>query len=113
MLRRELLKLLPGLALAPALAISGASQAQMKPDAPKVDLGLNLAPVTYWTTEHVFANLAKSASRWRLQELNGRFSWDLQIPPMSQDGYPSKSQVALSLSRFWSSLPLDSTWPRH
>ena len=43
MLRRDLLKLLPGLALAPALSVSGAAQAQRKPDAPSAGLGLNLA----------------------------------------------------------------------
>ena len=110
MLRRELLKLLPGLALAPALSVSGPAQAQRKPDAPSAGLGLNLAPVTYWTSEHVFANLAKSASRWRLQELNGPFSWDLQIPLVSQDGYPLEIPSG-SFVEYLSGLHTPSTTP--
>lgn len=84
MLRRDLLKIIPGLAVAQAFAGAKAFAADGK-----FEVGINLAAVTYWTTEHAFSNLAMSASRWRLQEFNEPFSWDLPLPPMTPSGYPT------------------------
>ena len=80
MKRRDLLKLLPALALP--------MPARAAPRPAPLSLGLNLAPVTYWSTEHPFNNLALSASRWRLQPVDAPFSWDLPLPPATPDGYP-------------------------
>lgn len=89
MKRRDLLKLVPTLATA-AFLPQAAAWGQSRPASTGLasGLGMNLAPVTYWSTEHPFRNLASSASRWRLQQVDGPFSWDLALPPSTQDGYP-------------------------
>ncbi|MDM9624618.1 hypothetical protein QTL95_01840 [Rhizobium sp. S152] len=51
-------------------------------------VGMNLAPTDYYSNEMPFANLAKLASRWRLQD-QGPFSWDLPLPPLTEDGCPT------------------------
>lgn len=89
MKRRDVLKLLPALGLPMAFSLhSRAGHAASSGPVANAKIGMNLAPVTYWSTEHPFCNLAMSASRWRLQEINGPFSWDLPLPPSSPDGYP-------------------------
>ncbi|MXQ13733.1 hypothetical protein GR328_20180 [Microvirga makkahensis] len=54
----------------------------------RAGLGINLAEITYWTTEHPFTNLALHASRWRTQPRGKPFTWDVPLPPMTDDNYP-------------------------
>ncbi|MDI6027526.1 hypothetical protein QBK99_15140 [Corticibacterium sp. UT-5YL-CI-8] len=86
--RRSLLKLATGLIAASVCAPGARAQKGAIVAAGGQRLGMNLAPVTYWSTEHPFSNLALSASPWRLQEINGPFRWDLELPPSTADGYP-------------------------
>lgn len=87
--RRDLLKLIPGAATASLLSKDRAhAQSVEYPPRLRGKLGLNLSPVTYYTTEHPFRNLAQSASRWRLQQIGGPFLWDLPLPPLTPAGYP-------------------------
>jgi hypothetical protein len=87
MQRRDLLKLISALTLSQQPWTTAAS-AQIPARTAGRKIGINLSPVTYWSTEHPFRNLALSASRWRLQENEGAFSWDLPLPPLNDEGYP-------------------------
>jgi hypothetical protein len=51
-------------------------------------LGLNLAGLSYWASEQPFTNLAMGAARWRLQERDKPFDWNLPFAADSQ-GYPT------------------------
>lgn len=96
--RRDVLKLFPAMA-----AASLSSQSDMHAQSQNVrtrKVGLNLAPVTYYTTEHPFRNLALSASRWRLQEIGGPFLWDLPLPPSTPTGYPLTVPAGYYLESF-------------
>ncbi|WP_246160240.1 hypothetical protein [Aureimonas fodinaquatilis] len=81
--RRQLLKLIPA-----TLAASAVMRFLPSHAAERSPLGINLAGVPYWTSEHPFTNLATSASRWRLQPRDRPFTWDEPLPPMTEDGYP-------------------------
>jgi hypothetical protein len=85
--RRDVLKVLSGLALGPICAPRGVAHAQQSPSR-QWSLGINLAGLRYWATEQPFSNLATAASRWRLQVIGAPFTWDLPLPPMSPEGYP-------------------------
>jgi hypothetical protein len=87
MRRRNALKMLSGLALAPVFSGVDAVFAGNVHAGP-LDLGINLAGLPYWTTEQPFSNLATAASRWRLQDIDAPFSWDFPLPPMSAADYP-------------------------
>lgn len=110
MRRRDLLKIFPAAFVARALvpAPSFAQSATTKTGY----LGINLAPTAYYSTEMPFTNLASLASRWRLQD-NGPFSWDLPLPPMTADDYPSLVpegaflETFLLFTRFRKSLSAD------
>lgn len=103
MKRRDILKLLSGLALpyGATLQVGPSHAAEQKSSGTgSLQLGMNVAPVTYWSTEHPFNNLALSASRWRLQEIDRPFSWDLPLPPMTPDLYPLKVPTGSFLESF-------------
>ena len=51
-------------------------------------LGLNLAGLSYWASERPFSNLAYGASRWRVQVKGAPFTWDAELPPMTEKRYP-------------------------
>lgn len=72
----------------PKTAAPGRELAAQKPPGGSPRLGINLAGVQYWSTEHPFANLAKHASRWRTQRTGQPFTWDDPLPPLAADGYP-------------------------
>ncbi|MBD2750538.1 hypothetical protein IC232_28205 [Microvirga sp. BT688] len=63
-------------------------------------MGINLAGVTYWTTEHPFANLALHASRWRTQPFGKPFTWDAALPPMTDDNYPKEVPQGAAIESF-------------
>lgn len=100
--RRDLLKLIPGVAVASLWPQIGAlaQPTSSRRKAAAGTLGMNLAPVTYWSTEHPFQNLATSASRWRLQEIDGPFRWDMELPPATPSGYPLAVPAGTFLESF-------------
>lgn len=102
MKRRNLLKLLPGLLAAGVLPLPHARSQTSRGNLPAgaASFGMNLAPVTYWTTEHPFKNLALCASPWRLQEVNGPYRMDLPLPPATADGYPMEVPHGTFLETF-------------
>lgn len=89
--RRNFLKLLGGAAAAPlVMPAGGVAHAAARSQHPAIrgPLGMNLAAIDYWSSEHPFRNLALVASRWRLQENDKPFSWDFKLPPSTPAGYP-------------------------
>ncbi len=107
--RRDFLKVLPAAFLSRSLLPTPAFADV--PRGKKGDFGINLAGADYYTTEMPFANLATLASRWRLQKADQPFTWDLPLPPMTDDGYPSSVpegsyiETFLLFTRFRNSLP--------
>lgn len=111
MLRREFLKLLPGLAAAPALSRAAAAAGPASANVTAGGFGLNLATVAYWGSELPFLNLAYTASRWRLQEIDGPFKWDL--PSADAEGYPLTVPVGTYIESFFVFTPHRNTLPEH
>ncbi len=97
--RRDFLKLLPGVAAAPALSTFAAS-AQPAEAAAGADFGVNFGKVAYWGSEQPFLDLARTASRWRLQEIGGPFSWDIPLPSADANGYPTTVPVGTYIEAF-------------
>src|SRR5690349_5197991 len=83
MLRRDLIKLFPGLAL--PLGLGGLLGSRASASEEQFGVGVNLSGIVYWTDEHPFRNLATAASSWGLKNRDGRV---LPLPTMSDQGYP-------------------------
>jgi hypothetical protein len=109
MRRRDFLKLIPGAAAAPAFAQLAAAQPAGAAGA--MDFGMNLGTVAYWGSELPFLDLARTASRWRLQEIGGPFRWDLPLPSESPEGYPLTVPVGTYIETFLVFTPHRNTLP--
>ncbi|HOM26945.1 MAG TPA: hypothetical protein PKV21_05510 [bacterium] len=52
-------------------------------------IGINLAGIAYWSTEHAFKDLMKYSSKLRAQRKDDKkFTWDNPLPPVDENGYP-------------------------
>lgn len=85
--RRTFLAQLGAVGLLPFLPV-GKGAATPVATGTRRPLGLNLAGLSYWASERPFSNLAYGASRWRTQVKGAPFTWDADLPPMTQDQYP-------------------------
>lgn len=79
-----------GLIAAGVLERSALAMTARRQASGSVPLGLNLSGTSYWASETPFTNLAHNAAPWRVQVEGAPFTWDEPLPPLTEDGYPTK-----------------------